>query len=445
MSVARTVGTSRLDERPFGRALLWLVFLGTLFFTSYIWALEVTSRRAHVPTIVFEWERQIPFVPWTIAPYWSMDLFYGLSLLLCRNRLELGVHARRLLTAQLIAIPIFIFFPLRLAWTAPATDGLPGLLFGALDQAVGRPYNLAPSLHIALLTILWPFYARHVPRFALAPLHLWFALIGVSVLTTFQHHIFDVPTGALLGFFCLWVWPEAGGSPFANAALASDPKRWRLAAIYFAGACVCAALAIALWGPWLLLLWPAVSLLVVAAAYAFLGATAFQKDAEGRMSLAARALLWPYLLGARLNARAWTHGLPASTEICDGVRLGSMPRRNFRQPVVDLTAELPGRETANWLAFATLDLVAPEPALLARAAAAIERERLRGDGVLVCCALGVSRSAAAVAAWLIGTGRATCFELASARIVAARPQVKLRRDCQVAIIEAARLMKSVEP
>ena len=274
----------------------------------------------------------------------------------------------------------------------------------------GRPYNLAPSLHIALLTILWPFYSRHVSRVALAPLHYWFALIGVSVMTTFQHHIFDIPTGALLGFFCLWVWPDAGGSPLANAALASDPKRWRLAAIYFAGACICMALAIALWDLWLFLLWPAVSLLLVAAAYAFLGASAFQKDADGRMSFAARALLWPYLLGARFNAWAWTRGLPASAEICDGVRLGSMPRREPALPVVDLMAELPGRQAATWLAFSTLDLVAPEPALLARAAAAIERERLRGDGVLVCCALGFSRSAAAVAAWLIGTGRATCFE-----------------------------------
>ena len=137
MSNARTVEIGEHEHRPIGRALVWLAFLGTLFFSSYIWALEITARRAHVPTIVFEWERHIPFVPWTIAPYWSIDLFYGLSLLLCRTRLELGVHARRLLTAQLIAIPIFIFFPLRLAWTAPATDGLPGLLFGALDQAVG--------------------------------------------------------------------------------------------------------------------------------------------------------------------------------------------------------------------------------------------------------------------------------------------------------------------
>ena len=38
-----------------------------------------------------------------------------------------------------------------------------------------------------------------LPRLAQWPLHIWFALVGVSVLTTYQHHFFDIPTGALLG------------------------------------------------------------------------------------------------------------------------------------------------------------------------------------------------------------------------------------------------------
>jgi protein-tyrosine phosphatase len=51
-----------------------------------------------------------------------------------------------------------------------------------------------------------------------------------------------------------------------------------------------------------------------------------------------------------------------------------------------------------------LDLVAPDHATLAHAAHAIEALRARGP-VLVCCALGFSRSACAVAAWLVSTGR----------------------------------------
>jgi hypothetical protein len=64
-------------------------------------------------------------------------------------------------------------------------------------------------------------------------------------------------------------------------------------------------------GAALWLLWPAQSLLFVAAAYAFLGAGTFQKDRHGRLSLAARALLWPYLAAARMNAWLWTRTAPA--------------------------------------------------------------------------------------------------------------------------------------
>ena len=126
-----------------------------------------------------------------------------------------------------------------------STEGFTGFLFTALDS-FDRPFNQAPSLHIAILVILWPLYARHAPRWLLAPLHIWFVLIGASVLTTYQHHFIDIPTGVLLGLVCLWLWPDERPSPLAGARLTRDRRRQSLALRYAAGAilrrdCICSA------------------------------------------------------------------------------------------------------------------------------------------------------------------------------------------------------------
>jgi protein-tyrosine phosphatase len=59
-----------------------------------------------------------------------------------------------------------------------------------------------------------------------------------------------------------------------------------------------------------------------------------------------------------------------------------------------------------------------------------------GAAVFVCCALGYSRSAAAVATWLVMSGRARSVDAAIERVRLARPQVVLR-PTHVAAIKRA--------
>ena len=440
MAAASAAGTTAplRAGRPWRRAACWLAALGPFFLLSYGGANWLAALRDDVPSIVFGWEHRIPFLGWTIIPYWSIDALYGLSLFLCASEAELDTHGRRLLTAQIVTVACFILFPLRFAFARPEVAGVSGFLFAALTS-FDKPFNQAPSLHIALLTVLWPLYARHVPRWALGPLHLWFALIGVSVLTTYQHHFIDVPTGALVGLLCLWLWPDGGASPLSCAAPAADRRRWRLAAYYAAGSAALAACAFAIVGAGLWLLWPATSLALVAANYAFIGAAGFQKDADGRMSVAARWLLAPYLLGAWINSRLWTRRNPAPSLIRDGVWLGRLPSRREAAPfatIFDLCAELPGPcGPAACHAVPLLDLVAPAPERLREIAAGIERSRAAGP-VLVCCALGYSRSAAAIAAWLLSSARAATPAAAVEQIRRARPRIVIGVDTLAAIAAA---------
>lgn len=223
------------------------------------------------------------------------------------------------------------------------------------------------------------------------------------------------------------MWPDHGPTPFAEWRLAAAPKRRRLGIWYMIGAILCTTIAL-FGGALLWLFWPAVSLLLVALIYFGLGPDAFQKR-EVLRGIATRWLLAPYIAGAWANSRIWTWRHPQPDEIIDGVWLGRMPSRNDMSAgrfaaLLDLTAELPtsrGHWTAENLPW--LDLVPPDAEQLRDAANHIESMRNKGP-LLVCCALGYSRAASAIAAWLLISGR-------SASVAEASMMIAIRRPCVV--------------
>lgn len=417
------------EPRPRRRAAAWLALLGPLFFATYGFANWVASRREEVGVVAFDWERSIPFLAWTIVPYWSIDALYAVSLFLCATRVEVDVLGKRLLLAQAICIACFLAFPLRFSFERPETGGAFGWMFDVL-MGFDKPFNQAPSLHIALLVILWLVYLRHVAVRWHWLVNGWFALIGASVLTTYQHHFIDIPTGLLAGWLCVWLVPDEGRSALRGAAPSADPQRRRLAIRYAAGAALAAALGLGIGGWALWLLWVAVSLAMVAAIYAFLDAGAFQKGAQGSLSPAVHWLLAPYLAGAWLNSRWWTRHQPLPDAVLPGLLIGRLPTRAERdaqgiRAVVDLSAELPCMAAGvRYASVPQLDLTLPSPGQLERAARAIESAMGNGP-VLVCCALGFSRSAAAVAAWLLASGRASAAADAVEQVRRVRPAIVL--------------------
>jgi protein-tyrosine phosphatase/membrane-associated phospholipid phosphatase len=427
------------EPRPWRRATVWLIFLGPFFFATYGFANWLASRHESVGAIAFAWERSIPFVPWTIVPYWSIDVLYAVSLFVCTTRRELDRHAQRLLLVQIISIFFFIAAPLRFSFDRPDSDGIFGALFTALGS-FDKPFNQAPSLHIGLLIVIWTRLAHHSRGFWRWIIHAWMVLIGISVLTTYQHHFIDVPTGLAVGFLALWALPDEGASPFRQMSLTADQARRRLALLYAAGASAAAGLA-SIGGAWLWIAWPAAALGLVALNYAAVGARGFQKAANGQLTVGARALLAPYLLGAKVNSRLWTRRHASPGEVIDGVWIGRIPdARELAAStfggVVDLTAELSFADPGDryYRSVGILDLTTPDVAVLREAAAAIEDARQHGP-VLVCCALGFSRSAAAVAAWLLMTRRAASVHEAMQMVRKARPAIVLNSRHSV-VLEA---------
>ncbi len=179
-----------------------MVALSVVFMLLYGLSNHMTALRHDIGDAVFDWERAIPFAPWTIVPYLSICPFFVLSFFVGRDPEELDRHVRRLLAVLLVSVVCYALFPLRFTFERPALSGMWGLLFGAL-RLLDLPYNRAPSLHISVLLVLWARFAAHLAGLLRAALHVWFALIAVSVLTTYQHHVIDVPAGLAVGLLCI--------------------------------------------------------------------------------------------------------------------------------------------------------------------------------------------------------------------------------------------------
>ena len=444
----------------FKASLLKLALIGALFYTSYGLSNHYAASLAYVPEVAFAWERGIPFWAWTIVPYWSLNLMYAAAFFLCRNACEQNRYVARLVSAQIIATTCFMLFPLHFGWPKPPTDGLWGWLFDSL-VAFDLPYNQAPSLHIALSIIVGAFYWTRFPKIRL-PILLWQSLIALSVLTTYQHHFIDVPTGALLGWLVLWVIPQHGVSPFrrpfdtqgrlktseasfreAKTSPETRSREIKIAMLYLAGA-VLSALPSLFGRAWLWTLWVSVSLSVVAFAYLTGNAAVFQKQADGMLSAAATVLLLPYLVGVRLNMAYWLCGKAKTARVRDGVLIGSVSAISDGLPaVLDVCAEYPRpRYRGTYRVLPLLDMVAPSENDLMQAASLLETLRRQHGKVLTCCALGYGRSAAVVLTWLLVYGGCRDLAQATAELKQARPQMVLPPETAKAVEAAAGCLKT---
>lgn len=435
------------EPRPWRAGILWMLFvLGPGFFLVYGACNALTALRPEVGSFFFEWELRIPLLPWTIIPYCSLDLFYAFSVLLCRTRLELDRHAFRVVTAVLLSGAGFLLFPLKLAFPRPEVAGIFGALFQAL-HGFDQPFNEAPSLHISLGMIMWRLYAKYTRGLVRWLLHGWFVLVFLSTMTTWQHHFIDLPTGALVGVIAFWLFPDPVADPMGKTVIYRPAGGGWLVGRYLASAVLSLALALH-GGVWLLFLWPAVSLGIVAAAYAGLGPVVFRKQG-GRLSLAAKLVLGPYLAGQSLSWRRYRRNMAAPfAEVAPGVFIGArlddreaeaFAAAHPRLLTLDLTGdfdEANSLRTDDYVNLQIMDWTRPPPRALRDATVHIEAAVQQGRSVLIHCALGYSRSACIAAHWLAATGRAHSIQEALERIRAVRPGVVVAPNSLAVLADA---------
>jgi protein-tyrosine phosphatase len=425
-------------RRPWLAAALTALGTSALFMVCYNLCNRITGLRADVGIWAFDWERRLPLIPAFIVPYWSIDALSFLAPFLCASCDELATFRRRIVFVIAGGCLGFLLIPLRFAFDRPHVEGLFGPMFVAL-YSFDLPHNLFPSLHIALRTVLTDLYVRKARGALRWFTHAWFSAVGFSTLFTWQHHVVDIAGGFWLAAIALHLF-RFGEAP------APPVRNWTVCVRYAAGGLACSQLARLAW-PWtLVFVWPAFVFGVAAFGYAGFGAGIYRKR-DGRLTWPTKILLAPLLFGQWLSLRYYRRQSPRWNEITPRVWIGALPTAANASAaihagvtaVLDLTVEFSEAaefRTLRYHHLPVLDLTAPSASQLHDAAWIIESESERGT-VFVHCKAGYSRSAGAVGAWLLKTGRAASVADAVAQLEAARPGIVIRPEIRAALGEMA--------
>ncbi len=208
----------RIWQQVFALTLCTIVFM-----TVYNLCTWYASSLDHVPSFTFDFEKSIPFMPLSIIPYMASGIFFCMVFFSCKSKQQLKILTWRMLFVTITAGIFFITVPLRFSFAKPeVSQSILGLPFSFL-KAFDSPFNQSPSLHIAFAFIFWSVF-RELSKWR-SFLMIWLILLGISTLTTYQHHLIDILNGAILAHLSFIIIPYRKNDP--------EYKNFRIANYYF--------------------------------------------------------------------------------------------------------------------------------------------------------------------------------------------------------------------
>lgn len=417
------------------KKLIVSIYLCLFFVIVYSTCNNISATRSDIGVLYFQWEDYIPLIPWMIIPYMSIDIFYFFSPFLCRSNNELKVFAQRIILGTVIAGVFFLLMPLTLSKARPEVTGLFRPIFKFL-HGFDKTYNLFPSMHIILRTILAHKYfqrSRGLTRFAV---FIWFSLIGFSTVFTYQHHVIDVIGGFVVALAVFYIIPgeKMRGMPVI--------KNYGVSSIYIVLTLICYLLAVSFQGWCFFFLYPAISTFITAMAYLGIGPGITRKT-NGVIAFPSRVVLLPYFIGQILSRWYYLRKTNLYDEVTDSILIGAVLSSRDAEKLVksgvvgvlDMTAEFSENRpfrTINYMNLQVMDLTEPPQDYLARAADFIA-DNLQHGKVYVHCKIGFSRSVAAVAAYLVKYSIVDSYQDAFAMIRKSRPAVVIRKEIVTAL------------
>ena len=169
----------------------------------YLGSNHIASRLEHHYKVYFEFEKDIPLIPWMIYFYTSFHLLLILNFFIIKEPRVIKAFTLSLMFSSLVASFVFLLFPGELGFSR--TDNISGyeFIYNVLHE-IDHPHNLYPSLHITFSVLTaFAMIDQTKPKWFHLFLTLWILLICASVVLVHQHHLFDVLTGLILAYFAI--------------------------------------------------------------------------------------------------------------------------------------------------------------------------------------------------------------------------------------------------
>ena len=171
--------------------------------TVYLGKNEIASNMERHYGMYFDFEKDIPLVPWMIYIYASFHLLLALNFFIIKDPKVIKAFTISLMASSFIAALVFLSFPGELGFSR--VDGTAGYeaMYSFLHK-IDHHHNLYPSLHITF-SVLTAFAMFDQTRSKLFHGFLlsWVFLICCSVVFVHQHHLFDIFTGLILSFIVI--------------------------------------------------------------------------------------------------------------------------------------------------------------------------------------------------------------------------------------------------
>ncbi|MDW9379979.1 hypothetical protein GFU89_07225 [Chryseobacterium sp. JV558] len=376
-----------------------LILCAIVFMMVYNFAAWYLSTLDEILSFVFGFEKYIPFIPWSIIPYMTSGIFFCAVFFFCQNKEQLKILTQRVLFVTIAAGLCFLLFPLKFSLPKPqVSSSLLGYSFQFL-KTFDSPFNQSPSLHIAYAFIFWSVF-RNLKR-GRTLLLCWLILLGISTLTTYQHHCIDILTGSILAHFSFIIFPYR-----KNDFLY---RNFQVANMYFLLGWIIILTALLMnqfsGNIGLFLLWPGTMTILIGYHYQK-NNIYFLKDKEGNIPWIKKAFYSPYLLLYQIFWKFFRKN-KMPVEILPDLYISSRPDRetlnNFgitqKTLVYDLSAEMEELSTIKdtavyhsvpFLDIGTLDI--DETQKLVTEITENYAQRSPDGKILIHCTMGFTRS-----------------------------------------------------